>query len=628
MRSFDVFLFLAITYTCVTVDGVYFKANNQKNYWWSNTILYQIYPRSFKDSNKDGIGDLRGIIQKLDHFVDLGIETLWIGPLFKSPMDDMGYDVEDYKMIDPIFGTMDDLEELVKEMKKRNLKLATDLIPNHSSYKCKWFEKSIKKDGKYADYYVWRNASNQDDVMKNSSVTPLPPNNWLSIFGGPGWTWNDERQQFYYHQFNEKQPDFNIRNPEVHKELLDIIGFWMGKGVVGFRFDALRHLYESDSFQDEPCKTEGEDCSTRYDHIKHIYTLDQPENIEIIEEWREFIDNYSKTNKLPVPGFLATESYSSIDVLKQYYGNSTKPGAHIPFNFGLIAVNRDNIIESIEFRIKTWLDNLPENQVANWVMENHDNPRMTTKYGAEMVPLFTALKLSLPGTEVSYYGSEIGMDNSYVRPDQAQDPNNAGDGRTDESRDNERCPMQWDSSINAGFTEEKKAWLPINPNYYKVNVEEQKKIPTSNYNFYKKMSQLRKTDTLKNGDLQTYNITNSIYILKRSLVEHESYIVVMNFGSETETVILSNAVNDLQEQLYVYLGSENSGYSTGDIISTVSSSGKPLKLRPQSVAVLTDKYIASESESSTTSDTHNAGTQISSKLISLLSVFLFIRYFL
>jgi len=585
-----------------------------------------VYPRSFKDTNKDGIGDLKGIIQKLDHFVDLDIETLWIGPFYKSPMDDMGYDVEDFRMIDPIYGTMDDFKELVAEMKKRNLKLVTDFIPNHSSYKCEWFQKSIKREGKYADYYVWRDALNQNEVMSNSSIEPIPPNNWLSIFGGSGWTWNDIRKQFYFHQFNAKQPDFNIRNPEVRKELLDIIAFWMDNGVVGFRFDALRHLYESKDFLNEPCLKEGDECSpTKYENWNHTYTIDQPENIDIIKEWREFMDNYAISKNFPLSSFIATESYSPIDILMQYYGNSTNLGAHVPFNFGLLTVDRRNIVESIESKIKLWLDNMPKTQVANWVIENHDNPRIPTKFGAETIPLFTALKLSLPGIEVTYYGSEIGMDNSYVRPDQRQDPNNAGGDRTDESRDSERSPMQWDSSINAGFTEEKKSWLPVNPNYYKLNVEDQKKIPTSNYNFYKKMSQLRKTDTLKNGDLHTYNITKSIYILKRSLLEHESYIVVMNFGSETETVILSNIVKNLNNDLYVYLGSENSAYNPGNIISTVSSAGNPLTLRPQSVVVLTDKYIAPEIS---TIATESAGTQISSKLISVFSIFLVLKYFL
>ncbi|XP_003246887.1 maltase 2 [Acyrthosiphon pisum] len=623
MGTFYLFLFMVIAYTCSTVNGnVYFHATKPTNEWWSNTITYQVYPRSFKDSNNDGIGDLKGIIQKLDHFVDLGIETLWIGPFFKSPMDDMGYDVENFYEIDPIFGTLADFDELVLEMKKRNLKLVTDFIPNHSSYKCEWFKKSIKREDKYADYYIWRNASNQDDILKNSTIEPTPPNNWLSVFGGSGWTWNDERQQFYYHQFNSKQPDFKIRNPEIHKEIFAIIKFWMDRGIVGFRFDALRHLYESDSFLDEPCLTTEAECKVNHDSLNHTYTVDQPENIEIIREWREFVDNYTKNNDRPISSFIATESYSPIKVLMQYYGNSTKAGAHLPFNFGLLTVDKRNIIESIDTNIKKWLDNMPENQVANWVVENHDNPRMPTKFSPEMVPLFTALKLSLPGIEVTYYGSEIGMDNTYVRPDQSQDPNNAGGNRLEESRDNERCPMQWDSSINAGFTEAKKPWLPINPNYYKVNVESQKKIPTSNYNFYKKMSLLRKTDTLKNGDLQTYNITKSIYILKRSLLERESYVVVMNFGSETETVILSNYVKNLNEELFVYLGSENSEYITGNIVSTVSSTLYPLTLRPQSVIVLTDKHIELEKI-----DTQNAGTRISSTLISLLGAFLLLRNF-
>lgn len=615
-----------MAYTCATVNAnVYFQAKTPNNEWWANSITYQVYPRSFKDSNNDGVGDLKGIIQKLDHFTDLGIETLWIGPLFKSPMDDMGYDVEDFRMIDPIYGTLADFDNLVLEMKKRNLKLVTDFIPNHSSYKCEWFKKSIKRQGKYTDYYIWRDASNQEEVLRNSTIKPIPPNNWLSVFGGTGWEWNDERQQFYYHQFNSKQPDFNIRNPDIHKEILDILAFWIDRGVVGFRFDALRHLYESDLFLDEPCLTNEVECRINHDSLNHTYTVDQPENIEIIREWREFVDGYMKSKNISISSYIATESYSPINVLMEYYGNSTRSGANVPFNFGLLSVDKRNIVESIDTKVKNWLDNMPANQVANWVVENHDNPRMPTKFGPEMVPLFTALKLSLPGIEVTYYGSEIGMDNTYVRPDQSQDPNNAGGVRADESRDNERCPMQWDSSINAGFTENKKAWLPVNPNYYNVNVESQKKIPTSNYNFYKKMSQLRKTDTLKNGDLQTYNITKSIYILKRSLLERESYVVVMNFGSETETVVLSNVMKNLKDELYVYLGSENSAYDTGSIVSTVSSTGNSLTLRPQSVVVLTDKYIAPETP---TIGTQNAATQMGSTSISLLSILILLRYFL
>ncbi|XP_060865355.1 maltase A3-like [Metopolophium dirhodum] len=621
-----IFSFAVIAYTCTTVNGnVYFHAKNRNNEWWSNTITYQVYPRSFKDSDNDGIGDLKGIIQKLDHFVDLGIETLWIGPLFKSPMDDMGYDVEDYYKIDPIFGTITDFDELVLEMKKRNLKLVIDFIPNHSSYKCEWFKKSIEREDKYTDYYVWRNASNQDEVLRNSTIKPKPPNNWLSMFGGTSWTWNKERQQFYLHKFSSKQPDFNLRNPKVHKDILNIFAFWMDRGVIGFRIDATRQLYESDLFLDEPCLMSDYECTINFHSLNHIYTQDQPENIEIVREWREFIDNYTRNKNIPFSSYIGTEAYAPIDVLMQYYGNSTKPGANVPFNLRLIRnVDKSNIIESIDKIVKDWLDNMPENQVANWAMENHDNPRTPTKYSPEMAPLFTALKLSLPGIEITYYGSEIGMENTYVRPDQSQDPNYVGGKNSGRSRDNERCPMQWDSSINAGFTKGK-PWLPVNPNYYKLNVESQKKIPNSNYNFYKKMSQLRKTDTLKYGDLQTYNITKSIYILKRSLLERESYIVVMNFGSETETVILSNIMKSPKEELYVYLGSENSAYNTGSIVSTVSSTGNPVKLRPQSVVILTDKFIAPETP---TINIQNASTQIGSTLFSLLSVLLLLRYFL
>lgn len=576
-----------IVFVSVTVCGnVTFPVTDLNKEWWSNTIIYQIYPRSFKDSNNDGIGDLRGIIQKLDYFVDLGIETLWIGPIFKSPMDDMGYDVEDFKAIDPIYGTMDDFTELMSEMNKRNFKLITDIVPNHSSYKCEWFQKSTKREGKYTDYYVWLDAKNQGDILKNESITPIPPNNWLNMFGGSAWTWHTERKQFFFHQFSSKQPDFNIRNPEVQKEILDVMKFWLDKGVAGFRFDAVRHLYENASFPDEEY-IKGKEGSLNYDDMIHTYTTDQPEIFEIIYSWREFMDDYVEKNK-SFSRIISTESYSKVDILMKYFGNETKSGAQIPFNFAFVKIDRNHVVDNIDESINNWLNNLPKNTVANWVIENHDNVRIATKFGSEIVPLFTALKLALPGVEVTYYGGEIGMENAYVRPDQVQDPNNVGGSKTDETRDYGRCPMQWDNSINAGFTEARKPWLPINPNYYKLNVKMQKEIPTSNYNFYKKMAQLRKTNTLKYGNTQTYNISKSLFILTRSLPGFESYVIAFNFGSETETIILSDVVNN-DKQLYVYIASENWNHSQRS--SAGFTPRDSLTFRPQSVVVLTDNVL-------------------------------------
>ncbi|VVC33505.1 Glycoside hydrolase superfamily,Glycosyl hydrolase, family 13, catalytic domain [Cinara cedri] len=624
MKTFTVCWLTLVYYTLAINGDVYFPSRKIDNEWWPNTIIYQAYPRSFKDSNNDGVGDLKGITQKLDNFVDLGIETLWVGPIFKSPMIDMGYDVENFTMIDPIFGTMEDFDELVSEMNKRNLKLIIDIIPNHSSDKCEWFQKSIKRDEKYDRYYVWHNAKNHDDVINNSSIKPIPPNNWLSRFESSAWTWNEERKQFYFHQFFPQQPDFNLRYHQVHTELLAIMKFWLNKGVSGFRLDAVRYMYESVSFLDEPIIPGKE--GSKYDDLSHIYTLNQPEIIDVFPIWRKHLDDYfkSKNKTYSVYFFLieticfkrlmATESYSSIRVLMQYYGNETSPGVQIPFNFQFLTMDRTNLVEQTDQSIKHWVENLPENMVPNWVMENHDNLRMSFKYGAETVPLFTALKLALPGVDVTYYGSEIGMDNTFVRKDQIRD--NIKSGRI---RDNERSPMQWDDSINAGFTEAKKPWLPVNPNYYQLNVEAQKKIPTSQYNFYKKMSHLRKTNTLKYGDLHTYIISKSIYIIKRSLSEHESYLVVMNYGSETESIVLSSTLNDINENWYVYLGSENSNYSEGCIIYH-NSSNNPLRLRPQSVVVLSDKEVTIPIENSSCS------THTELKLIILLCFLLFPRF--
>ncbi|VVC33480.1 Glycoside hydrolase superfamily,Glycosyl hydrolase, family 13, catalytic domain [Cinara cedri] len=461
MQTFHLYWLITLAYASVNITGnVYFPTRKFDSEWWSNTIIYQAYPRSFKDSNRDGVGDLKGIIQKLDHFVDLGIETIWVGPIFKSPMIDMGYDVENFTLIDPLFGTMDDFDELVSEMDKRS--------------KFDRFESSA-------------------------------------------WTWNEERKQFYFHQFNPQQPDFNVRNPQVHLEFFNIMGFWLDRGVSGFRFDAVGYLYENNSFTDEPIIPGKEGSS--YNDLNHIYTKNQPEVIDTLIQWRKYAEDFRKKNNKKNSVLIATESYTSINTLMQYYGNITNPGAQIPFNFQLLGMDRNNLLEQTEQGIKKWIENIPENMVPNWVIENHDLFRMSFYYGAEFIQLFTVLKLALPGVDVTYYGSEIGMDNTYMRPDQIKDIYSLklykSFGIAGLTRDVSRSPMQWDDSINAGFTDAKLPWLPVNPNYYHLNVEAQKKIPTSHYNVYKKMSQLRKTDTLKYGDLQTYNISKSIYIIKR-----------------------------------------------------------------------------------------------------------------
>ncbi|XP_060864731.1 maltase A3-like [Metopolophium dirhodum] len=614
---------VALTSVTYAEEEILFPVIESKGDWWSNTIIYQVFPRSFKDSDNDGIGDLKGITEELDHFVDLGIEIVWINPIFKSPMYDMGYDVENYTMIDPIFGSMTDFEELISEMNKRGLKLIIDLVPNHSSNQCEWFLKSIKKEDKYDEYYVWRDASNQDQ-LSNLTITPKPPNNWLSKYGGSAWTWNTERKQFYLHQFSDKQPDLNFRSPEVHKEILNIMEFWMDKGVAGFRFNAVGRLYEDKDFRDEPKSVGREDWPIYYS-LDHIYTHDQPGVIDTVIEWRKFMDDYSK-RKNTFPRLLAAEAHHHVCVfsLRYYFGDENNLGAQIPFNYHLlIQVRKKDLVYSVDRAIKFWFEVIPANNTPNWVMETLDTDRISSKYGSEMVQVFTALKMSLPGIDVTYYGSEIGMENVYVRPDQIQDSYDSGGQRNIESRDFARSPMQWNGRSNAGFTEAKKSWLPINPNYYKINVEEQKKIPTSNYNFYKKMSQLRRTDTLKYGDLESYNIPDSVYIIKRSLPGHETYLVVMNFGSETETVILSTVIRNLKKKLHVYLGSENSAYSRSDTVSTISIVDKPLHLRPQSVVVLTDNLI------NVNEFKNNAFSyrQYNSSYISLLCVILLTGYY-
>ncbi|CAH0386141.1 unnamed protein product [Bemisia tabaci] len=259
--------------------------NSTQLEWWETTLLYQIYPRSFKDSNADGIGDLKGICEKLDYVKSIGVDAIWIQPFYKSPMFDMGYDVEDYKAVDPTFGTIEDFKELQKAVKDRGMKLILDYVPNHTSDKCEWFKLSERRIEPYTDYYIWK-----DPKRINDTHTTVP-NNWKSIFPGSMWTWSDIRKQYYLHQFSAQQPDLNYRNPKVKKEMEGVLRFWLDLGADGFRVDAVSHLYEAAHFMDEP-------PSLNWDTFR-IYTFEQPECVDLVKEWRAVLDEYSKKDGKP-----------------------------------------------------------------------------------------------------------------------------------------------------------------------------------------------------------------------------------------------------------------------------------------------------------------------------------------
>lgn len=489
--------------------------------WWQKGPIYEVYVKSFKDSDGSGKGDLKGIESKLDHFVDLGVGAVWLSPVYKSPMKDNGYDVTDFTAIDPTFGTMEDFKALVAAMKERGLKLIMDFIPNHSSDQHEWFKKSVKKEGKYADYYIWRDGNRNQ-----------PPSNWISVFGGSAWKWNEERQQWYLHQFYESQPDLNLRNQDVVNDLKDVMKFWLDLGVDGFRIDGVAHFFENDQYQDEPRASNSARASD-YAYLDHKFTYNQPEVLDLLTEFREVLDAKSDEDYYN-PRIMMTEAYLPLDELIKYYGTNITDNvgtiSHMPLNFGLITdfktpsqVSSYNVGSSI----KAYLDGLPDGAWPNFNLGNHDNPRASTRFGAKLIDAMNMITMLLPGTPITYYGEEIGMADGNLS---GKDP-----------RDPERTPMPWDDSTNAGFTSGQ-PWLPVNADFATKNVKAQKEADKSHYQVWKNLAALRHNDAILFGS--TDFVTNgTVFAYSRVKKGNPGYMVAVNFGDEVVETSLTGFPN-------------------------------------------------------------------------------------
>ncbi|XP_030627856.1 neutral and basic amino acid transport protein rBAT [Chanos chanos] len=510
--------------------------------WWQSSPVYQIYPRSFKDSDGDGVGDLKGIIEKLDHFAYLNIKAIWISPFYKSPMRDFGYDVEDFRDVDPIFGTMEDFDNLLAAMHNKGLKLIMDYIPNHTSDKHVWFQLSRNNTERYKDFYVWVNCTEGN-----------PPNNWVSVFGNSSWEYDPVRGQCYLHQFLKEQPDLNFRNPEVIKEMKGIIHFWLKKGVDGFRMDAVKHMLEATHLRDEPQVDPDQDPATvnkEFD-LYHDYTYTQVGLHDILRDWRVEIDTYSTE-----PGrerFMVAESYDYAEIEKtmMYYGTRFAKEADFPFNFYLLylpeMLNAYRAYQLVDF----WMSNMPKGRWPNWVVGNHDKPRITSSAGPQYVRAINMLLLTLPGTPTTYYGEEIGMENVNVTV--IQDPFGKFDPNA--SRDPSRSPMQWNSGLNAGFSDSKNGtWLPIHPNYETtVNVEVQMGDPYSVLEQYRTLSILREKElALHRGWLcYVWKDLNVFAYLRELDGLDRAFLILVNFGQDTDLDLSS--VKELPDTLTVRL---------------------------------------------------------------------------
>ncbi|KAL4097535.1 hypothetical protein QTP88_022295 [Uroleucon formosanum] len=582
-REWMVLLLLNVAEYFTNAKNTCVEDENKSLEWWQTAVFYQVYPRSFKDSNGDGIGDLKGIEEKAEHFKDIGVDCVWLSPIFKSPMADFGYDISDYNKIDSVYGTMDDFVSLHKKLKSLGIKIILDFVPNHSSDEHEWFKKSVEKIMPYKDYYVWKDAKFDENNLR------IPPNNWQSLFSNPAWTWNEKRGQYYLHQFDPKQPDLNYRNKELVDEMKNNLRFWLDLGVDGYRVDAVPFLFEDPNFSDDIRKPEELAIKEKntYDQYYHPYTMDLDETYDMINQFRDVLDEYIlKDGKIRV---MITEGYTSMENTMRYYGNETNLGAHMPFNFGLIdRLNDFSNATKFKEAVNNWLDNMPDGKCANWVIGNHDQPRLATRLGSEMVDAMNMLNMLLPGAAFTYMGEEIGMSDTAVRWDQTIDPRglNAGpDGYRTLSRDPARSPYQWNSSANAGFTVSSKPWLPVNPNYWRLNLDAQRKQHCSHYTVYKRLARLRKTRTVQRGSFDGRELSEWVYAFTRSLPSAETYLVVLNVGSEEERVDLSSWPTLVKDETWlVHTPSVNSQYSIGYSLKT-----NGFTMRPKSAMVLCNK---------------------------------------
>jgi alpha-glucosidase len=461
--------------------------------WWQRGLIYQIYPRSFQDTNGDGTGDLKGITQRLDYLQWLGVDAIWISPIFPSPMADFGYDVSNYVDVDPIFGTLEDFDELLARAHSSNLKVVLDFVPNHTSDQHPWFVESRQNtSNSKRDWYIWRDGT--------------PPNNWLSSFGGSGWTLDPLTSQSYYHAYLKEQPDLNWRNSAVQEAMYQTMRFWLQKGVDGFRIDALRQVVKDKDFRDNPPNPDWRPGQDPYRSLLPEYSADQPELMDIVHRFREVAEEYSER-------VLIGELWLPIQRLVAYYGREGR-GLHLPFNFHLILTPWQ--ARQISALIETYERALPPNAWPNWVLGNHDRSRIATRVGAAQARVAAMLLLTLRGTPTLYNGDEIGMRDVPIPPQLVQDPFERNVPGIGVGRDPERTPMQWSADAHAGFSSTI-PWLPLAADYATDNVRVQRADSRSMLSLHRRLIALRREmPALSVGDFVHVHTDDDLLVYERA----------------------------------------------------------------------------------------------------------------
>jgi alpha-glucosidase len=488
--------------------------------WWQNGVIYQIYPRSFMDSNGDGVGDLPGIRSRLDYVQWLGVDAIWISPIFPSPMADFGYDVADYTDIEPLFGTLADFDRLLAGAHERGLKVMLDLVPNHTSDRHAWFQESrSSRDNPKRDWYMWRDAKPDGS----------PPNNWLGNFGGSGWEWDAATGQYYYHSFLKEQPDLNYRNPAVVAAMCDVLRFWLDRGVDGFRVDVIYYMMKDAQWRDNPPNPRFEPGDNPYLAQEPRYTYNQPEVHALIRRFREVFDAYPER-------MMVGEIYLPYDELMKYYGADLDE-CHMPFNFELINLPWE--AAALRAKVEAYEAALPPGGWPNWVLGNHDQHRIASRVGRAQARVAQMLLLTLRGTPTCYYGDELGMRDVDIPPEAEQDPFGRNVPGLGLGRDPERTPMQWDTTPHAGFTQGT-PWLPVAADYKAYNVQVERGQADSTLQLVRRLLQVRRaTPALNVGRYETVQTTAPDVFAYLREADGRRMLIALNLGATEQRLDLS-----------------------------------------------------------------------------------------
>jgi oligo-1,6-glucosidase len=530
--------------------------------WWKEAVIYQIYPRSFKDSNGDGIGDIKGIISKLDYLKELGIDVIWLSPVYKSPNDDNGYDISDYRDIMDEFGTMADWENLLAEMHKRGIKLIMDLVVNHSSDEHAWFVESRKsKDNPYRDYYIWREGKDGKE-----------PNNWESVFSGSAWEYDETTDEYFLHLFSKKQPDLNWENPKLRQEVYDMMKFWLDKGIDGFRMDVINFISKVPGLPDAELP-EGKKYAPGGE-----YFINGPRMHEFLQEMnRETVAQYDAMTVGEMPG-------ASVEDAK-LYTDENRHEVNMVFTFEHVDLDsgpggkwdlKPLKLTDLRDNITKWQKGLEEVGWNSLYLNNHDQPRMVSRFGndqeyrVESAKMLATFLHTLKGTPYIYQGEELGMTNVRFESiedykdietlnmyhekvvENGEDPQKVMESIYVKGRDNARTPIQWDDSEHAGFTSGE-PWLKVNPNYKEINAEQAIADPNSVFHFYRELIQLRKKNPIM--VYGSYDLIlpdhEQIYAYIRKY-EVQIMLVMLNFSKEQPIFELPSEVAFSEKQLFIH----------------------------------------------------------------------------